>query len=238
MSAVDTAVIHPRRKLGQAKLGRGTRAVSLTKRDLENLMHLRLSVASKQLGISATTVKKVCRTLGINTWGNASFRGHCAVTPVPSPRSSSSDASAHDNKHTRHTSHFSGVPAPLPVADAMYIYTAAPAKLEHASSRAASHGAPGFLPAPTLTQSALDVSFFDKCTTDTRAQMRARSSLDVASDFAPDATSWSGVHLTICAATPEMPPSLVEPFSDIESDDDFASIARCDPHPYTLNPKP
>jgi len=226
MSAVDTAVIHPRRKLGQAKLGRGTQAVLLNKRDLESLMHLRLSGASKQLGISATTVKKVCRTLGIYKWGNASLREHCADTPGPSPRSSSSDAprssssdaslDAQDTEHTRHKPHFNGVPAPIPVAFAMYIDSSTPPKLEHASSRAQGHALPGFFPAPTLAQSAIDVA-------------------SDSSEFTSDMTSWSGVHHTICAArvaaTPEMPPSLVEPFSDIESDDDFASIARCDPNP-------
>jgi len=76
-SPVGTALVHPRRKAGQAKLGRGKQAVLLTKSDLEKLMHLRLEEASKQLGISVTTVKKVCRTLGIHTWNNASSREHC-----------------------------------------------------------------------------------------------------------------------------------------------------------------
>ena len=76
-SPVGTALVHPRRKAGQTKLGRGTPAVLLTKSDLEKLMHLRLGEASKQLGISATTVKKVCRKLDIHTWSNAPSREHC-----------------------------------------------------------------------------------------------------------------------------------------------------------------
>ncbi|KAJ1464780.1 hypothetical protein T484DRAFT_1649135, partial [Baffinella frigidus] len=64
-SPVDTALVHPRRKAGQAKLGRGALAIIVSKSDVEQLMHLRLSEASKQLGLSATTLKKVCRTLGI-----------------------------------------------------------------------------------------------------------------------------------------------------------------------------
>ena len=71
-SPAGTALVHPRRKAGQAKLGRGTQAVTLTKSDLEKLMHLRLGEASKQLGLCATTVKKVCRTLGIHKWDKAS----------------------------------------------------------------------------------------------------------------------------------------------------------------------
>jgi len=71
-SPVGTALVHPRRKGGQAKLGRGGRqAVHLTKSDLEKLMHLRLPEASRQLGLSTTTVKKVCRTLGIYKWDKA-----------------------------------------------------------------------------------------------------------------------------------------------------------------------
>ena len=70
-SPVGTVLVHPRRKGGQAKLGRGTQAVLLTKSDLEKLRHLRLGEASKQLGISTTTVKKVCRTLGIFMWKKA-----------------------------------------------------------------------------------------------------------------------------------------------------------------------
>jgi hypothetical protein len=74
---VGTALVFPRRKAGQAKLGRGTQAVLLTKSDLEKLMHLRLGEASKQLGLGATTVKKVCRMLGILQWSNAPSREHC-----------------------------------------------------------------------------------------------------------------------------------------------------------------
>jgi len=292
MSAVATAVVHPRRKLGQAKLGRGTQALVVTKRDLENLMHLRLSGASKQLGISATTVKKVCRTLGIHKWGNESFREHCAVTPVASPRSSSSDASAHDNEHTRRKAHFNGVPAPLPVADAMHIDSATPVadagrrrlpvadamhsvsdrqghidsatpkKLEHASSReeapgfqhrVASHGELRCFPASALPQPAHDVAsdFSGGRAVLLSEALLAHDPMCVSSaraepfrqNFTPDATSWSSVHCSqepatfdhsrfihhaICAAiaTPEMPPPLVGAFSDIEGDDDFASIAR------------
>ena len=69
-SPVGTTVVHPRRKAGQPKLGRGTQVVLLTKSDLG------LGEASKQLGLSATTVKKVCRTLGIHKWSSASSREH------------------------------------------------------------------------------------------------------------------------------------------------------------------
>ena len=69
-SPAGTVLVRPRRKAGQAKLGRGgTTAVILQKSDIEKLMHLRLREASKQLGLSASTVKKVCRTLGIYNWG-------------------------------------------------------------------------------------------------------------------------------------------------------------------------
>ena len=72
-SPVDAALVYPRRKAGQANLGRGTQAVLLTKSDLEKLMHrgLGLGRASKQLGLCKTTVKKVCRTLGICQWEKA-----------------------------------------------------------------------------------------------------------------------------------------------------------------------
>ena len=72
-SPVDAALVYPRRKAGQANLGRGTQAVLLTKSDLEKLMHLGLGLgkASKQLGLCKTTVKKVCRTLGIYQWEKA-----------------------------------------------------------------------------------------------------------------------------------------------------------------------
>ena len=63
-----TVLVHPRRKAGQVKLGKGCTAVLLTKSDLEKLMHLRLGEASEQLGLSASTVKKACRTLGIYKW--------------------------------------------------------------------------------------------------------------------------------------------------------------------------
>jgi len=76
-SPVGTALVHPPRKAEQDMLGRDTQAALLTKSDLEKLMHLRLGEASKQLGLSATAVKKACRTLGIHTWNNSSSREHC-----------------------------------------------------------------------------------------------------------------------------------------------------------------
>ena len=128
-SPVETAVIHPRRKLGQAKLGRGTLAVLLTKGDLENLMHLRLSEASTQLGLSATTVKKICRKMGIYNWSSVSPREHCDHGHHPSPSPPS----------TRYNPDFNSVPAPLSAPDAMTSTilidrSTTPVKLEHASS--------------------------------------------------------------------------------------------------------
>ncbi|KAJ1479021.1 hypothetical protein T484DRAFT_1815962 [Baffinella frigidus] len=64
-----------------AKLGRGTQAVVLTKSGVEKMMHLSLSNASKELGLSMTTVKKMCRTLGIDQWNNRSLhKSDCNVT--------------------------------------------------------------------------------------------------------------------------------------------------------------
>jgi len=76
-SPVGTALVLPRRKAEQDMLGRDTQAVLLTKSDLEKLMHLRLGDACKQLGLSVTAVKKVCRALGIHTWNDSSFQEHC-----------------------------------------------------------------------------------------------------------------------------------------------------------------
>ena len=76
-SPVGTVRVHPRRKAGHAKLGRGTQAVHLTRSDLVSMsMHLRLREASEQLGLSTTTVKKACRTLGIYKWNTTSI-GEC-----------------------------------------------------------------------------------------------------------------------------------------------------------------
>ncbi|KAJ1469252.1 hypothetical protein T484DRAFT_1852334, partial [Baffinella frigidus] len=121
-SPVGTALVHPRRKAGQAKLGRGTPSVVLKREDLESLRHLRLSEASTQLGLSATTVKKICRSLGIFKWKHTSFREHCD--------------DGHGSSLEKKSSDFNGVPAPLSVADGIYIdRAAAHAKLEPASSR-------------------------------------------------------------------------------------------------------
>jgi len=133
-SPVDIALVHPRRKAGQAKLGKGTRAVLLTRSDIEKLMpHHRLSEASKQLGLSVTTVKKVSRKLGIRQWNNRSSREDLDDGRSPPPLA------------------FNGVSAPLPVTESaplpvralachlMHIDRAtAPMKFESTSSPAAS----------------------------------------------------------------------------------------------------
>ena len=98
---VGTVLVYPRRKHGQANLGRGTQAVLLTKSDLEELMHLRLGEASKQLGLSTSTVKKVCRTLGIFMWKKAvsssaerqSFFDNMRASALPSLSHTSEQAS-------------------------------------------------------------------------------------------------------------------------------------------------
>jgi hypothetical protein len=190
--------------------------VLLTKSDLEKLMHLRLSEASKQLGLSATTVKKVCRTLGIYKWNNTSFREHYDGEDSPSPLSRS-NTSAQDN-----TWGFKGVPAPAPVTDVMHIdHATAPVKIEPDSLR-------------TANQSFLD---------DWRAcEHPTRSHISDIISFSSMPEDAAAAHQRSSVATPpssprisassEMP-DLVS--SDTEEDDDFVSLTRCAPPHHLLN---
>ncbi|KAJ1472881.1 hypothetical protein T484DRAFT_1838529, partial [Baffinella frigidus] len=208
-SPADTALVHPRRKAGQAKLGRGTQAVLLTKRDLEDLMHLRLSEASKLLGLSSTTVKKVCRTLGIHKWNNTSFQEHCDDGHGSSPISKKNKPSLKE-----HTPDFIGVPAPLPATDVMHIEPAtAPVKLEP-SSHAAS-------------QSFLDEWRSIKQSTPSHTiqlmSCTSKPALEAAAQQRPSVDVATPSFSRLSSTSSEMPDSAS---SDIEGYDDFVSLSR------------
>mmetsp|Transcript_55659 Transcript_55659/g.132717 ORF Transcript_55659/g.132717 Transcript_55659/m.132717 type:complete len:250 (-) Transcript_55659:63-812(-) len=204
-SPADTAMVHPRRKAGQAKLGRGAPSVVVTRGDLEKLQHLRLSEASTQLGLSATTVKKLCRTLGIFKWSNTSLEEHCDDRHSSSPLSNS-DTSAHDSKHT---SDFNGVPAPFSITDGMHIdRAAAPVKLGPASSRSSMSPIDEWKPTPSYTSE--QRWWTPKLEAATAAQQQGSSAATPQSSRTTSTSS-------------EMPSSTSE---DMESDDDFVSLAR------------
>ena len=235
-SPCDTALVHPRRKAGQAKLGKSARAVLLTRSDIEKLMpYLRLSEAAKQLGLSATTVKKVCRKLGIRHWNTTSFREDC-------------DDGRND------------VSAPLPVADVMHIdQVTSPMKLESDSTPTASqsffdNGRAFTWPPHSHTSeqascmssgsvvasgSGLDFSY---TTSTAAAQQRASVATPAFSRSASASSStdsgWSestdGGEGRSGAVRQDAAPSCMPDAvsSDVECtpvDDDFVNIARCNP---------
>jgi len=65
--AADVHLVLPRRKAGQLDTPE-REAVVVTPEILSSLFQHPLAVASQKLGLSATTIKKLCRKLGINKW--------------------------------------------------------------------------------------------------------------------------------------------------------------------------
>eukprot|EP00282_Hemiselmis_andersenii_P016793 CAMPEP_0114139784 /NCGR_PEP_ID=MMETSP0043_2-20121206/17039_1 /TAXON_ID=464988 /ORGANISM="Hemiselmis andersenii, Strain CCMP644" /LENGTH=326 /DNA_ID=CAMNT_0001233841 /DNA_START=151 /DNA_END=1127 /DNA_ORIENTATION=+ len=81
LAAGEVHVVLPRRKAGEVDAPERD-AVVVTAEVLESLFHHPLAVASRKLGLSATTIKKLCRRLGIRTWPYKSpFRAPRAPPP-------------------------------------------------------------------------------------------------------------------------------------------------------------
>jgi len=80
-AAAEVHVVLPRRKAGELDAPERD-AVVVTPEVLASLFHCPLAVASRKLGLSATTIKKLCRKLGINKWPYKSpFRTPRAAAP-------------------------------------------------------------------------------------------------------------------------------------------------------------
>jgi hypothetical protein len=89
-------VILPRRKAGQTAVDRDTvEPVILNRALLQSLFHLPLATASSRLGLSATSIKKVCRKIGIIKWPYKSCRKR---SPTGDKTSSSSSTSSHSEE--------------------------------------------------------------------------------------------------------------------------------------------
>ena len=58
----------PRRKDGEEFDGRLTRQINVSYEDLEALFHLPLKDAAREINLCATTVKKACRSFGMEEW--------------------------------------------------------------------------------------------------------------------------------------------------------------------------
>jgi len=243
-SPVDIALVHPRRKAGEAKLGKGTRPMMLTRSDIEKLMpHLRLSEASKQLGLSPTTVKKVCRKLGIDKWNNSpSFRGD-----------------GDDGRSPFSPDAFNGVSAPLPVVDVSasslaasqsfldngrtFAWLAHSHTIEQASCMAPGSGVAsgsglGFMHTTSTAAAQLRVSVATPaCPRSASALSSMDSGWSESTDGGDGLTG--GLDAIRKDATPSCMPAALS--SDMECDDDFVSIARCDPPlspPPVADPRP
>ena len=231
-SPVDTALVHPRRKAGQAKLGRGTSAVLLTRSDIERLMpHLRLSEASTQLGLSPTTVKKACRKLGIHKWGKfPSVWADCDNGRSPLPPLS-----------------FNSVSAPLPVVDVSasslavcrsfldngrmsawlaHLHTSEQASCMAPGSGGASGSGLSFMYTPATAAAQLRASVATPA-----CPGSASALISTDSGWSESTDGGDGLSGGLDAIRKEAAPSCMpdELSSDMECDDDFISIARCEP---------
>jgi len=88
-------VILPRRKSGQSEVDRESiEPVILNRALLQSLFHLPLATASKRLGLSATSIKKVCRKIGIIKWPYKSCRKRGSSCDSGSDKSSSTTLSS------------------------------------------------------------------------------------------------------------------------------------------------
>jgi len=97
-----TQVILPRRKAGQPETERESEPVVLNRDVLESLFHLPLAAASGKLGLSATSIKKVCRRMGIIKWPykscrSGSKRGSGATSPTSSENSAAATPPHHES---------------------------------------------------------------------------------------------------------------------------------------------
>mmetsp|Transcript_24458 Transcript_24458/g.55161 ORF Transcript_24458/g.55161 Transcript_24458/m.55161 type:complete len:140 (-) Transcript_24458:101-520(-) len=64
----DVARIFPRRKAGETPSASNKSVVTLSKKDISLLFHLKQGDAANRLGISLTALKKACRRVGIDKW--------------------------------------------------------------------------------------------------------------------------------------------------------------------------
>ncbi|EKX50226.1 hypothetical protein GUITHDRAFT_151252 [Guillardia theta CCMP2712] len=64
----DVARIFPRRKAGETSISASKSVVTLSKKDISMMFHMKQGDAANMLGISLTALKKACRRVGIDKW--------------------------------------------------------------------------------------------------------------------------------------------------------------------------
>eukprot|EP00286_Rhodomonas_abbreviata_P026554 CAMPEP_0181311698 /NCGR_PEP_ID=MMETSP1101-20121128/13286_1 /TAXON_ID=46948 /ORGANISM="Rhodomonas abbreviata, Strain Caron Lab Isolate" /LENGTH=303 /DNA_ID=CAMNT_0023418467 /DNA_START=101 /DNA_END=1012 /DNA_ORIENTATION=+ len=87
-NGVLSAVIFPRRKMGQSRRHDDGKPVSVTLEMIHAISDAPLPCAAKKLGISPTALKKACRTLGISRWPYTRQSGGKSIS---SPHDSNDD---------------------------------------------------------------------------------------------------------------------------------------------------
>jgi len=64
----DHVLVYPRRKMGEEKMGSERPPVVVTRDYLKSSFHMPLTTVAKNLNISATVLKQLCRRVGIQKW--------------------------------------------------------------------------------------------------------------------------------------------------------------------------
>eukprot|EP00960_Hanusia_phi_P049316 759490-Hanusia_phi.AAC.5 len=102
------ARVFPRRKRGEPGCySKGRDGIRLGYEDITGLFHMRQTEAAKYLGISLTTMKSVCRRVGITRWPYSRQRDR-ANSPC-STDSASSDEAGHSHDAPSHDCSFPSV---------------------------------------------------------------------------------------------------------------------------------